>query len=127
MGRTDIDAAKARMALSLGYWRDISDAARFLANDEEVECMAGGRWDERAGVLVLTHDRVLFVSQRQMQWSVGRAALLRARCDCGAMLGTVTLATDGARMEVRGVDRRDGAAFAQAAGGKCVRTAKVTS
>jgi hypothetical protein len=119
--RRDVAIAKSLMSPSIGYWRDIADAEQLLPPDEDVWRMAGGEYAGESGVLIVTDTRVLFVAFGAIRWSVTRPELGMTRCDCGAMFATVTIATQRGSFTVRRVDRRDGAAVAQAAGGRCTR------
>jgi hypothetical protein len=120
-GRPDVAAAKALMSPSIGFWRDIADLENHLTPDEEVWRMAGGEYAGESGLVAVTDKRVLFLALGQIRWSVDTAKIGPARCDCGELFATLTITTKHGGFTVRRVDRRDGAAAAEAAGGRCSR------
>lgn len=115
------------MSPSIGYWRDITDAEQLIPLDEEVWRMAGGEYAGESGLLIVTDARVVFVAFGHVRWSVPMAELGPVRCDCGAMFAIVTISTQRGSFTVRRVDRRDGAALAEAAGGRCTRGYRMDS
>lgn len=119
--RTDIAWAQSLMSQSFGYRRDIAELEQIVPPDEEVRCIAGGECQGERGLLVTTDQRVRFVAFGHVRWSERIADVRHARCDCGAMFATITLATTAGGLKVRHVARADGAAVAEALGGRCVR------
>jgi hypothetical protein len=119
--RTDIAWAQSLMAQTLGYRHEIAVLEQVVPRGEEVRCIAGGELEGDSGVLVITDKGVRFVDGGHVRWAANTADITYARCDCGAVFGTVTIATARGGVKVRRVARADGAALAEAAGGRCVR------
>jgi len=109
------------MSQTFGYRHDIAELGQVVPLDEEVRCIAGGEFQGQSGLLVVTDQHLRFVAFGHVRWAGRTADVRHARCDCGALFGTVTIATTAGGLKVRHVARADGAAIAEALGGRCVR------
>ena len=119
--RTDIAVAQSLMWQTFGYRHDIASLEQLIPQNEEVRRIAGGECDGDSGLLVLTDQRLCFVSRGYTRWAVTRSEITQARCDCGELFGTVSVVTSRGDFRVRQVARADSAGLTEAAGGRCRR------
>ena len=112
--RSDIQAAKDRMANTGFSKREFKNLESHLWEGETVELTAAGTYGKGNGLLVLTNTRVLFFFHGMMsavtedfpfdkissiQWSAGM------------LMGTITIFASGNKSEIKSVDKNDGKAL----------------
>ncbi|MBV8931965.1 MAG: PH domain-containing protein [Kutzneria sp.] len=109
--RLDIQAAKDKMQARRGTSREMRRLTKHLANDEQVEVMAGGVYGTGRGLVVLTDRRLLFVLEalnRQVAEEFPIEKVSSVRWSAAFTGGSMTIATLGVEVEIAGMNKKDG-------------------
>ncbi|GAA4917396.1 PH domain-containing protein [Streptomonospora salina] len=113
--RPDIRAARER--LSYRPNREIAALADHLRDGEQVSRLAGGRYEDSAGLLALTNRRLLFIDEERGAEAAQTFDLERissVRWQSGIMSGEITVDASGAGAAFDKVLKDDGKALVDA-------------
>jgi hypothetical protein len=119
--RPDIEAARAKMSVSLGSGKEIKRLPEYLWEGETVQMMVTGAYGKGVGLLVYTDRRLLFVqhgimSQTSEDFPLDK--LSSVQWSAGMVQGTITIFASGAKAEVKNVNKIDGKAIVDAVRGR---------
>jgi hypothetical protein len=110
--RPDIEAAKARMPVTLGTGRALRHLAGQLWERETVERIVIGNRGNGHGLLVLTDHRVVFVRDGEPAEEFSLDRIASVQWTDGALLGAITIFASGGETVVKGMEPFTGRAFA---------------
>lgn len=110
MTRTDIDSAMQAMNSRIGAKRELKALEDELSNDEAVQHLAGGTYQDRNGLIALTDKRVLFFHRGFLKSTTEDfplAKITSVQHESGMLMSKITVAVSSREVEIKNVEKVD--------------------
>ena len=128
--RKDIAAAKDKMIWTFLSNREINRLETSLYNDETVDLMAAGRYEEGRGLIVLTNRRVLFIkdglfSKKSQDFNF--YSISSVDWSGRMFLGDIIIYGDGAETVITGITKKLGALMVKEIGSRKISRSQASN